>query len=107
MKINLIEDLSKYTTIPIKNIEKLVSLSTDCISHIIYSGSLTDIKTYELDIGIGNLVFDITSKEIKYAFIPSKELEISILDALDGKDKLVEKLEKTLAVKLLTAYKDI
>ncbi len=107
MEVDLIKDISNYTTISTKSFNKINNITKDCISHIIYSGALDDIKDYILDIGIGKLVINITSREIKYGFIPDKELETSIIDALDGKDKLVEKLEKTLAERLLTIYKDI
>lgn len=107
MSIDLLQNLSTYTTTPKYNYNKLIELLNNCITHSIYAGTLENETEFEFDIGLGVLKITILSEEIKYKFIPSESLEANILSALDGKDIFVETLEKKVAERILNTYKEI
>lgn len=103
--IDIIEDLSKLTTIPRDRLDKL----TNKISFIIGDGlcEKSDTNIYEFDIGIGTL--EIIDEEcIRYRFKPSKDFEKLVFESLvNNKNILQDTFEKTLAQKIMKVYKDI
>ena len=103
--IDIIDDLSKLTTIPKDKLDKLV----DKIKYIIVDAICEDSSqlTFDLDIGIGTLQI-INTDCIKYKFKPSPKFEKAIYEAIvNDKNILQDILEKTLSNRIAKVYKDI
>lgn len=102
---NMIEDLSKLTTIPTDALSKLVQKSEWIICDTI-CGSTGNI--FEIDIGLGKLLISNELEYVRYKFIPSESLDASIRKTLDTKiNPLQDQLEKRLINKIIHTYKDI
>ncbi len=105
---NIIEDISKLTTIPQNALDKLVNKAMWCIGDSFQEGILLGKEITEVNIGIGTLLISNLSEEIKYKFIPNEQLEQALISiALDKKNPLELTLEKKLTSKILNTYKDI
>ena len=106
--VDIIEDVSKITTISHDVLNKLIDKGVWCICNSVYESKLTDSPLTELDIGIGTLYISNESDSIKYKFIPSSALETAVRDTIiENKNVLQLTLEKTLANKVIRTYKTI
>jgi len=104
----LVEDLSKLTTIPQSKLDNLVNLSNYCIDEELLETQLAGKTVMEYDVGIGTLMIALIDDSIKYKFIPSKQLEQTILSSLKTKqNSLSSKVEKTLVDSIVNTYKDM
>ena len=105
---NIIEDISKITTIPTTALNKLVEKSVWCICDSLEDSMLKDEKITALDIGIGTLYIANDEEAIRYKFIPSEYLEQSVKETVDSCiNPLKNILEENLVNKILTTYKTI
>lgn len=105
---NIIEDISKLTTIPQNALDKLVMKANWCIADSFKESIIAKNDLTEIDIGIGKLLISNLTEEIKYKFIPCEDLEKALISvALDKKNILELTLEKKLVGKILNTYKDI
>lgn len=105
---NMIEDISKLTTIQKEYLDSLVAKSEWCICSYIENTILNKESITKIDIGIGSLSILVEDNTIKYKFIPSKELENAIrTTVIDDKNPLKFKLEKTLVDKITNIYKEL
>jgi|LSQX01.2.fsa_nt_gb hypothetical protein len=105
---NLIEDISKLTTIPDKVLNKLVSKSFYCISDIIEDAILENKKVVEIEIGIGTLYLELNSDNVRYKFIPNKELESAVKNTIVNKRNLLQDtLEMILVNRVTDTYKEL
>lgn len=105
---NMIEDISKLTTIQKEYLDSLVAKSEWCICSYIENSILNKESITKIDIGIGSLSILVEDNTIKYKFIPSKELESAIrTTVVDDKNPLKFKLEKVLVDKITNIYKEL
>ena len=105
---NMIEDISKLTTIQKEYLDSLIVKSEWCICSYIENTILNKENITKIDIGIGSLSILVEDNTIKYKFIPSKELESAIrTTVIDDKNPLKFKLEKTLVDKITNIYKEL
>ena len=107
--IDLIDNLSKVSTVPKVQLEELVEKLDLCIAHEATQIAETyDMNQQELDIGIGVLKLKYTQEGISYRFIPSKKLEKMIIQGIkSGNSPLTTLCENVLTDKILKTYKDL
>lgn len=105
--MNIIEDISKLSTIPQQEVELVFELYKDCICYDIHEMIKNHENHIDIDIGIGVLILDINDEEIRYKFIPSSSLENDIKYTLENDHcPLFNKLEESLHSKIMRAYKE-
>ena len=105
---NLNEKLSILTTIPEKSLSKLTEKSYYVVSDIILEDIMNDKYVSEIDIGIGTIIIQHSGDSIKYKFIPSKNLDITVKSTIINKKNTLEYiLEQTLKDKVTNTYKDL
>lgn len=103
--IDIVDDLSKLTTIPRDKLDKLVEKVKYIITDAVCENSVK--VNIDLDIGIGILQI-INTDCIRYKFKPSPKFEKAIYEAIvNNKNILQDTLEKTLAQRITRVYKDI
>ena len=106
---DLTKKLSLLTTVDQQYIKKLF----DKIPWIICDGLSCEMVSSEnpsvtLSLGYGNLIISVIDDQIKYKFVPTKEFEDQVVDTVcNGFNSLAINLEKSLASKLTTIYKDL
>lgn len=107
--IDLLNKLSIVTTIDKKALSKLAEKAEWCICDGIYTSSIENNYRCFFDIGIGTVGVDYSAgDEVKYKFIPSKELEKEVLSTIvNKKNPLVLKAEASLVHKITETYKDL
>lgn len=107
-KVNLLNDLSRLTTMPESSLNHLAKISLDCISHAIIEAKLNKETECCINIGIGDIYIVFDDEEINIRFEPSKNLEAAMKDSInDGKDYLTENIESILNYKVMKAYKEL
>lgn len=105
---NLVEDLSKLTTIPESVLNKLVEKIFYCISDVIEETVIEQKKIAEIDIKIGTIYIELNLNNVRYKFIPSKEFETIVKDTVINKKNLLQDvLEKTIVNRITNTYKDL
>lgn len=105
--MKIANDISKLTTIPTDEVEKVISCMNDCICYNLQEGIKNKDDFLDVDIGIGNLTLSINNDTIEYKFIPSTTLEDNIKYTFEHNCcPLVEKLESSLRNKIFGAYKE-
>ena len=105
---SLINDISKLTTIPINVLTKLVDKAFYCISDIVDDAIIEHKKIIDIDIGIGTLYLEINSENVRYKFVPNKELETAIKSTVLNKQNLLrDTLEMTLVNRITNTYKEL
>ena len=105
---NIVEDVSKLTTIPEKSLVKLEQKFIYAICEQIQEDVLADKEMSELDIGLGTLYIKYLGDEIKYKFIPNANLEKAVYNTVVKKLNLMETaLNEALAKKFIDVYKDL
>lgn len=102
------KDLSILTTIPEKNLDRLVDLSKECIYDAIEESRLKEESICEIDLGIGILYILLSKETTKYKFIPSEDLEININKVIRKDTSPMTKfVETTIVDKIINTYKDL
>ena len=105
---NIVEDVSKLTTIPEKSLVKLEQKFIYSICEQIQEDILEDKEMSELDIGLGTLYIKYLGDEIKYKFVPNATLEKAVYNTVVKKLNLMETaLNEALAKKFIDVYKDL
>lgn len=108
MIYNAVEDISVLTTIPLKTLYKLTDKCNECICNDVLESKTSNDITSIIDIGIGKLNINVTPKDITYTFVPSKELEIKLLNTIKNNESpLIKDIENSLTTKILNTYKDL
>lgn len=106
--INILEDVSKLTTIPEEALKKLNSKYSLAISYALDECLKSNSMPAELNIGLGKLIIEDAEDEVLYKFIPSDEFEECVLSVVrDGKNPLRKALEQKFVSQILNTYKDI
>ena len=104
---SLIEDLSTLTTISSAYLDKLVKKSNCIICDCIEDSTLKSQDETEVDIGIGILRVSVEDNNVKYQFVPGKDLDKGVKDTIiSGKNPLTCLAEETLVQRIMHAYKD-
>lgn len=108
MTFNVLNDLATLTTIPQATLVKLMDKMGWCICNLVEESSLNSDSITEIDLGIGKLILNIENNEIEYKFIPSTKLESNIIKTIkEKKNPLLNKLETSLADRIINTYKDM
>lgn len=98
---NIINDLSNYTKVPIKVLNKLTEKAELCIGSAIHDALLTADDVAIINIGIGSLSIELKTMQCK--FIPSKELKSVIKHSIERKADPIElEIEQAIIAKLLS-----
>ena len=106
--INVISDVASLTSIPEKNLLKLVQKTLYCINDSVEESVLTNQDITELDIGIGKLLIKTEMDKISYRFIPSELLEQSLKETvINKKNLLTTNLESKTIGKITDMYKEL
>ena len=108
MEYDLIEDLSKLTTINELSLNRVFDKVQWCICDYIEAAVTSGVNTVDINIGFGTLTINIDNDSIKYRFKPNKKLETAIIGTmLDDKNPLKFELENNLVQKITNIYKDM
>lgn len=106
--ININDDVSALTTIPVQTLNKLSAKQEQCIAHAVYETKIKHDEISEIDVGYGTIHICISEDEIKYRFTPSNSLETLIVKAIkNDKSPLVTAIEDRLREKILNVYKEM
>lgn len=106
MNASLKDDLSTLTTIKDSTLSKLTKEINYCITDAVCKSIYNEETETNIDIGIGTLTIRFDNNQVRYRFVPSKELEASIASAIiEEKNVLVTALETSLVDKLNNIYK--
>lgn len=105
---NLQADLSALTNLKPSILDKLIKLSSVCISDCLYEADLSDAGIVKINIGIGTLSILIAEDNLQYSFQPSYELERLLIDTMETKQSQITHLVKeSLENKINSAYKEL
>ena len=108
MEINIIDDVSKLTTIPKENLNRLLDVFGYCIADKIIEDRLNDQDVTSVDIKIGTLTIKHSLDEVKCRFSPSAKFSDELIRAItQDKSPLEKAIEKSLVEKITKTYKDI
>lgn len=108
MNVNIMNDLTTLTTIPLESLNKLSTKVIYCINDAVEDLLLSDENILKLDIGIGTLNISINNDELNYYFEPCDKLNNSVISTIKNKNNtLTNKLDTTLVDKILHTYKDL
>lgn len=106
--IDLVNDLSKLSTIPEKDLNKLLKLILYSICDGVIDAKLENKEEIEFDVGIGKLLIRFVDNKIAYKFIPSISLDSAVKDSyINETNYLKELIEKTAPTKLYSLYKEL
>jgi len=99
-QVNIINDLSTLTRVPIKALDELTNKEALCIGSAIHDAQIKQEEAVLLNIGLGTLAVELSTMQCK--FIPGKELKTAIKRSLTDKIDPVElELEQEIVDKLL------
>lgn len=105
---SILTDLSAITAIPKLTLDKLIYKANLCISDNILDNLLNKNSVTSMNIGIGELIVKIQGDEIKYKFIPSKDLDQLICSTINSKKSPLETtLELSLNDRIRSTYKEL
>lgn len=104
----LIEDIALLTNVSEKTLDKFVPICNYCIGHSVHEHLCSKKDIIEIDLGFGELHLKVDSDEIRYKFIPSKELEAAVITAaVKNTSPIINKIETSLQEKLDRTYKEL
>lgn len=109
---NIVEDVSKLTTIPEKTLTQLLDKFIYCIVDAVNESTLQNRDTTDVDVYFGVLtikheVID-NNHVVKCRFTPSQKLSKQLADLFEKKlNSLNAVLEQSLADKIIHTYKDL
>ena len=105
--VDLLQNLSIITTIPKKDLERLVTKSEDIICHEVLN-SVYDDGYIQLNIGIGTINIHVSGDDLQYKYIPSNQLEDKLKESIySNESPLTISVEQELKNKMLRAYKEL
>lgn len=106
--VDVISDISKLTTIPVRSLDKLSSKVCWCICDAVEESLLQGENITVVDVGIGQLCLQVNDSEVQYKFIPSAKLEKYMVDTIiNKKNPMVVNLESTFVNRIVKTYKDM
>ena len=105
---NIVQDVSKISTIQTKYLNKLNDIYLYCILESVQEAILRNDTYCELDLGLGQLLINFDNNELKFKFKPSQKLKTEVISTIKNNKNLLEiELEKSLIEKLTKLYKEI
>lgn len=105
---DLLQQITDITTIPQHSLQRLFTTMNYCICNSVYESKLEHESITSLNIGIGILQIENTGKELNYKFIPSQQLERSLIKTITkNENPLIDKLETTFTQRIVKTYKDM
>ena len=105
---NLIQDISKISTIPQSTLKKLQEKSQLLICNNISQSMLENSDVVQTDIGFGILYISYNDQQIKYRFVPNQKFQQMIKSTIKNKKSpLIVKIQDYLQKKITNAYKDL
>lgn len=106
--INLVDDVARLTDVSTKTLNKFVPVCNYCIGHAVYESMCSKEDVTCLDLGVGELHIKLANNCIHYRFVPSKELEKTLINTVTtNTSPLVVTLDKNLQEKIDRAYKEL
>lgn len=106
--ISLLSDISALTGIPKLTLDKICEKGKLAIADSAVEQVMNKNPQTIIDIGIGTLYIKVEGCEIKYKFIPTKDLDNMICSAITSKSSpLVRKLDSTLNDRITSTYKEL
>ena len=106
--VNLIDDLSVLTNVSDTTLSKFIPVANYSIGHAVHESQCTHSDVTEIDIWIGCLLLKIEDDCIRYKFVPSKELETTIIQTVGThRSPIVTKIETNLQNKIDKVYKEL
>ena len=106
--ISLISDICKLTATPEFTLTNILKVGNLCISSEVLNLVNSNNGCIEIDIYWGILKITYENGELNYAFTPSKQLEKTILTAInENNDPLIANLEDKISTKVLYTYKEL
>ena len=106
--VDVIQDISKITTIPVRTLDKLVSKIDWCICDAIEESRMIGEELTKVDIGVGTLCISVKDDSIEYKFLPAPKLEKYVIDTvINKKNPMVVNLEQTFVNRITKTYKDM
>jgi len=110
-QINLLEDISTLTKIPVNILYTIANTAEKNICHGVYDEFvLSEKNSIMYDIGIGDLIIllDSDNEFLSYEFKPNKKFEKDLIQTLtNNTDILTESIESNLKNKILSLYKEL
>lgn len=106
MNASLKNDLSTLSTINTYTLTRLINQINWCITDAVCKSVYEKDSEAVIDIGIGTLTIRFDSDQIRYKFVPSKQLEDAIVEAVvNEQNQLVDALKYSLVEKITNTYK--
>ena len=106
--MNVTDNISRLTSIPLRYIEKIFSLEQDYICYAIQQAFCEKQNNVDIDIGIGTLSILVENENVYYKFLPSQSLENDIQHTVSiNEAPMIKKLEENIKDKVLNAYKEL
>lgn len=108
MEQNLIENLTKLTNVSEKTLLKFIPLSECVIGHAVHESMCLNKDVTIIDIGIGNIHIRVAHDEVRYKFVPSKDLSDMLeKTVVTGISPLVSKLSEDIQEKINRSYREL
>jgi len=108
MEINIKEDLSTTSSIPIKYLNKLERNLEYIIIDGIQDSLLENEPIAEFKSDIGSLLISVEGDLIRYKFVPSENFNEAVKTKIKyGQNLLKDKLDSVLISKITDLYKDL
>lgn len=105
---DILQQVTDITTIPQHSLQRLTTVTNYCICNSVYESKLLHENITAMNIGIGTLFVENTGKALNYKFVPSQQLEKSLVKTLTtNQNPLVNKLETTFTQRIVKTYKDM
>ena len=108
MMYNIVERLSKLTTINEDNLMRLNNVVSCCVSDAIHECVLAGEDEIVIDFGFCKLLVAVSDNSVKYKFIPNAKLEEDIVNVIkNNKNALDSIIVDKLKSNLISTYKDL
>ena len=106
--MNLTKELTDLTCIPEKLFEKLSNNVKFLILQSLQETLIKKEAVCEINLGLGELLISLEDDELRFKFIPSKDLEKDILKTIETEQNPMEKILSNNMVKTLErTYKEL
>ena len=104
----LFSDISSLTNVSEDILKQLSKTSTYCIGHTVYENTISgETNLHEIDLGIGTLYIKVDDEQIRYKFIPSKQLEEAVSHGAQKRSPLAIKVNEKLREKLESTFRGL
>lgn len=108
MEINVKDDLSTLTNIPVRYYDKIENNLKYILIDGINDAIISNENTVEFKFDIGSLLIGIDNNTVRYKFIPSETFENDLKSKIKyGQNLLKDKLESSLIDRITSLYKDL